>query len=128
MKFVERAGRFNNTATCECGQEVCFRCGNAAHGNVRCANVGDRELEQWIKKQGNVRLSHASLSLPNYQRPITSMWVHWQTLLCKRTTKHVNTLELNSKRSSSICHSNTPTTHLLSCRVIETPGQGRKHC
>ena len=50
MKYVQKAGRWTNTATCECGQEVCFRCGNAAHGNVRCANVGDAQLEDWIKK------------------------------------------------------------------------------
>jgi hypothetical protein len=48
-KYVERAGRLRNTATCECGQEVCMRCGAAAHGKVPCSRVGEKELDEWSK-------------------------------------------------------------------------------
>lgn len=48
-RFGERTGAFSNKAVCECGQEICMRCGAAAHGKVKCSNVGDKELEAWAK-------------------------------------------------------------------------------
>ena len=47
LNYVRRRGRFHRTATCDCGQQVCMRCGAAAHGGVRCANVGDREFNDF---------------------------------------------------------------------------------
>jgi len=41
LNYVKKPSRFAKVATCACGQQVCMRCGAVAHGNVRCANVGD---------------------------------------------------------------------------------------
>ena len=41
LNYVRKPNRFARTATCTCGQSVCMACGAAAHGNIRCANVGD---------------------------------------------------------------------------------------
>jgi hypothetical protein len=56
VKYVRKRGRFRKTAQCECGQSVCMSCGAAAHGRVRCANVGNHELNEWIRQNGNVKL------------------------------------------------------------------------
>ena len=56
IKFVEKEkGLFSTKGTCECGQEVCMRCGNPFHSGVRCANVGDQQLQQWIKENKNIK-------------------------------------------------------------------------
>ena len=43
IHYVEKVGK-KNTAMCECGTEVCLKCGAVAHAGVRCANVGDIEM------------------------------------------------------------------------------------
>ena len=48
LRYV-RKRRFRNKAICECGQEVCMRCGRVAHGRIRCVNVGDDEFNEWAK-------------------------------------------------------------------------------
>lgn len=54
-KYVRRAGMLATTATCECGQEVCMKCGAVAHRGVRCVNVGNNEFNEWAR-QNNVVL------------------------------------------------------------------------
>lgn len=49
LNYVRRAGRLRRQATCECGQQVCMKCGAAAHGWTRCANVGDAEFMEFAK-------------------------------------------------------------------------------
>ena len=48
--YVQRTGRFNKIAKCDCGQDVCMNCGGAAHPGVSCSKVGGKELEEWARK------------------------------------------------------------------------------
>ena len=53
MHFVRRekvCRIFNSSlATCECGQQMCFRCGAVSHPGVACSNVGNQELREYMK-------------------------------------------------------------------------------
>jgi hypothetical protein len=53
--YVRKKGKSKTTACEECNTEVCLKCGAVAHGKVRCANVGDHEMENWQKENGNVK-------------------------------------------------------------------------
>jgi hypothetical protein len=52
MNFVRRQKScccFNsNTATCECGESMCFKCGAKSHPGVTCDNVGNAELREYM--------------------------------------------------------------------------------
>jgi hypothetical protein len=52
MNFVRRERTCcccsSNTATCECGQQMCFKCGAIAHPGVSCDNVGNAELRDYM--------------------------------------------------------------------------------
>lgn len=55
MLYVRRPQKRQKVATCDCGEQVCLQCGARAHPGIRCANVGDKEIEAWIKDNGNVK-------------------------------------------------------------------------
>ena len=55
MKYVRSRGILHRTSRCQCGQEVCMRCGAAAHGWVRCANVGDDEFNRWARNNADIK-------------------------------------------------------------------------
>ena len=53
MNYVEKKGKFSKTAFCECGENVCLKCGEVAHPNSKCGVV-DEEFLQW-KRSNNCK-------------------------------------------------------------------------
>jgi hypothetical protein len=49
---------YKSTATCECGQEMCFKCGAVSHRGISCDKVGNQELQDYIQSNDVVKCPH----------------------------------------------------------------------
>ena len=49
--FVRKENKFQLKLTCECGQDICFKCGRAYHGRFfsPCDRQLDIQFEEWVK-------------------------------------------------------------------------------
>ena len=64
MNYVEKTGVFKKTATCQCGQKVCLKCGQSYHGKERCGAY-DGEFMEW-KKDNNCKYC-PRCGIPSYK-------------------------------------------------------------
>lgn len=51
-RFVEKGRK--GKATCDCGWEICFKCGLQWHGKSKCDQVADKEFFGWAQSNGNI--------------------------------------------------------------------------
>ena len=66
MNYVAREKAFccfnSSTATCECGQRMCFKCGAVAHPGVSCGSVGNAELREYMSSNDVVKCPHCGFA------------------------------------------------------------------
>ncbi|CDW86144.1 ibr domain containing protein [Stylonychia lemnae] len=53
-KYVKAKSIKDKKLKCECGQLVCFQCGNEYHGSSKCDSVIDKQFFDWVN-ENNVR-------------------------------------------------------------------------
>ena len=41
MNYVEKKGKFTKTVLCECGTNICLKCGDVAHPGSECGVVDE---------------------------------------------------------------------------------------
>jgi IBR domain, a half RING-finger domain len=49
-----KKGKKGNQVKCECGYEICFKCGMQWHGKSKCEDVVDKDFFGWASGNGNI--------------------------------------------------------------------------